>query len=52
MVAPFFGCTFGGWLYDMFLFTGESPINTEFVGLARFLHLNKETWSNTYSTEV
>lgn len=23
MVAPFFGCTFGGWLYDMFLFTGE-----------------------------
>ena len=24
MVAPFFGCTFGGWLYDMFLFTGRS----------------------------
>ena len=22
MVAPFFGCTFGGWLYDMFIFTG------------------------------
>jgi len=52
MVAPFFGCTFGGWLYDMFLFTGESPINTDCVGLARFVHLNRETWSNTYSTEV
>jgi aquaglyceroporin related protein len=24
MVAPFFGCLFGGWLYDMFLFTGKS----------------------------
>jgi aquaglyceroporin related protein len=23
MVAPFFGCTFGGWLYDMFIFTGS-----------------------------
>jgi hypothetical protein len=22
MVAPFFGCMFGGWLYDMFIFTG------------------------------
>lgn len=28
MVAPFFGCVFGGWLYDLLLFTGESPINT------------------------
>lgn len=32
MVAPFFGCTFGGFLYDMFLFTGESPINTPWLG--------------------
>lgn len=24
MVAPFFGCTFGGWLYDVFIFTGKS----------------------------
>jgi aquaglyceroporin related protein len=23
MVAPFCGCTFGGWLYDMFIFTGS-----------------------------
>lgn len=23
MVAPFFGCTFGGFLYDVFIFTGE-----------------------------
>lgn len=22
MVAPFFGCLFGGWLYDVFIFTG------------------------------
>lgn len=52
MVAPFFGCTFGGWLYDMFLFTGESPINTECVGLARLLRWNKKTWSNTHNEAV
>jgi len=52
MVAPFFGCTFGGWLYDMFLFTGESPVNTEFVGLARLVRWNRATWSNTYKSEV
>jgi aquaglyceroporin related protein, other eukaryote len=48
MVAPFLGCTFGGWLYDMFLYTGESPINTEAAGLARLVKPNRQTWSNTY----
>jgi len=55
MVAPFFGCTFGGWLYDMFIFTGmlrsdmrgwrqaniksgESPINTPWMGFKRLFH--------------
>lgn len=37
MVAPFFGCTFGGFLYDLLLFTGESPINTPYLGLYRFI---------------
>jgi aquaglyceroporin related protein len=37
MVAPFFGCTFGGWLYDMFIFTGESPINTPWIGFKRLI---------------
>ncbi|PMD45857.1 aquaporin [Hyaloscypha variabilis F] len=37
MVAPFFGCTFGGWLYDMFIFTGDSPINTPWMGFKRIL---------------
>ena len=28
MVAPFLGCTFGGLLYDLFIYTGpESPVN-------------------------
>ncbi len=35
MIAPFFGCCFGGWLYDFLLFTGESPINTPWMGLKR-----------------
>ena len=35
IVAPFCGCTFGGFLYDLLLFTGESPINTPYLGLYR-----------------
>lgn len=38
MVAPFFGTTFGGWLYDMFIFTGDSPINTPWMGIKRLFH--------------
>ena len=49
MVAPFFGCCFGGWLYDMFLFTGESPINTPAAGLQRLLKPKQSVWSNTHS---
>lgn len=37
MVAPFCGCTFGGFLYDLMLFTGESPINLPYMGLYRFI---------------
>ncbi|CAG8953394.1 hypothetical protein HYFRA_00010142 [Hymenoscyphus fraxineus] len=37
MLAPFFGCTFGGWLYDVFLFTGDSPVNTPWMGLKRLM---------------
>lgn len=36
MVASFLGCTFGGFLYDLFIYTGpESPINTPWMGLKR-----------------
>jgi len=29
MVAPFLGCTFGGFPYEFFVYTGpESPVNT------------------------
>lgn len=40
---------FGGWLYDMFLFTGDSPINTPWMGLKRFIKPTRSTWSNTRS---
>jgi hypothetical protein len=34
MVAPFCGCLFGGFLYDVFIYTGpESPINKPWWGL-------------------
>ncbi|KAE8314856.1 aquaporin-like protein [Aspergillus transmontanensis] len=38
IIAPFLGCTFGGWMYDMFLYTGaESPVNTPYIGLRKFV---------------
>lgn len=36
MVAPFCGCTFGGFLYDFFIYTGpDSPINTPWLGFQK-----------------
>jgi len=49
MVAPFFGCLFGGWLYDVFLFTGDSPINTPWMGLKRFTRPTPAVWSNKHA---
>jgi aquaglyceroporin related protein len=43
MIAPFLGCTFGGWLYDTFLYTGESPINTPSMGIRRIILPNGPT---------
>jgi aquaglyceroporin related protein len=43
MVAPFMGTAFGGWLYDMFIFTGESPINTPWCGLKRLIRPGQTT---------
>ncbi|PYH41471.1 MIP/aquaporin family protein [Aspergillus saccharolyticus JOP 1030-1] len=39
MIAPFLGCTFGGWLYDVFLYTGtDSVVNdSPLLGLGRLL---------------
>jgi hypothetical protein len=33
MIAPFLGCAFGGWVFDVFLHEDESPINTPYMGL-------------------
>jgi hypothetical protein len=38
MVAPFCGCAFGGFLYDLFIYTGPSPVNTPWLGLKYFFH--------------
>jgi len=35
MVAPFLGCLAGGFFYDLFIFTGDSPINMPSFGLTR-----------------
>ncbi|KAF1349650.1 aquaporin-like protein [Delphinella strobiligena] len=41
MVAPFCGCLFGGFLYDVFMYTGPSPINTPCFGLGKWIHPKK-----------
>jgi hypothetical protein len=38
MVAPFCGCAFGGLLYDMFIYTGPCPLNTEWLGFKDIIH--------------
>ena len=53
MVAPFFGCLTGAFLYDVFLYQGnDSPINMPYMGLQRFLQPKRSVWSNTYPREV
>ena len=56
MVAPFFGCTFGGFLYDLLMFTGESPINEEWMGIPgaynRLMSLGKSKKEKTESSIV
>lgn len=42
MVCPFIGCAFGGFLYDMLIYTGKSPINTPYLGLKRLVKPDKE----------
>lgn len=41
MVAPFGGCVFGGILYDLFIYTGPSPVNTAMFGLQELVHPKK-----------
>jgi aquaglyceroporin related protein, other eukaryote len=37
MVAPFFGCMFGGFLYDLCIYTGlDSPLNQPDFGISRY----------------
>lgn len=44
MVATTIGCAFGGWLYDVFIYTGpESPVNTPWMGLKRVVYPT-QTW--------
>lgn len=39
IVASFTGCLFGGFLYDLFIYTGpESPVNSAYLGLPYLLN--------------
>jgi len=42
MLCPFIGGTFGGFLYDVIIFTGESPINTPWMGLKRLIRPSRK----------
>jgi aquaglyceroporin related protein, other eukaryote len=40
MVAPLLGCSLGGFLYDLLIYKGESPINTPWIGMKRVIRPN------------
>lgn len=42
MICPFIGGTFGGFLYDLLMYTGKSPINTPWFGIKTLLRPDKE----------
>ncbi|KAG5986829.1 hypothetical protein E4U54_005249 [Claviceps lovelessii] len=52
MVAPFLGCLTGGGLYDLLIYTGDSPINTPYLGFNRLLTFRRSAWSNTRGKAV
>ncbi|KAB5583215.1 aquaglyceroporin [Coniochaeta sp. 2T2.1] len=52
MVSPFLGALTGGFLYDVFLYTGnDSPVNTPYLGFARLFQWKRSVWSNTYQVQ-
>lgn len=42
MICPFIGCVFGGFLYDLLIYTGKSPINTPWFGIKRIVRPDKD----------
>lgn len=42
MICPFIGGTFGGFLYDVLIYTGKSPINTPWLGLKSLFRPSKD----------
>lgn len=42
MICPFIGCTFGGFLYDALIYTGESPLNKPWWGFKRYMHPSRK----------
>jgi len=52
MVAPFCGCLLGGWLYDVFIFTGESAVNTPWMGLEQVIRPLLEKWSSSHKNQA
>ena len=53
MVAPFCGCTLGGFLYDFFIYTGpESPLNEPWLGLKHLFRIGKHQTTYEHDMEL
>lgn len=48
IVGPFLGTLAGGTLYDVFIFTGDSPINKPWWGLDRLLGSRRRQWPDEH----
>jgi len=42
LILPFIGAIFGGFLYDLFVFTGPSPINARGLGFYKLFHMSDQ----------
>ncbi|THW33296.1 aquaporin [Aureobasidium pullulans] len=52
MILPFLGAIFGGFLYDLLVYTGPSPIDTPYLGLGSLLnHRDIPSKAHTSDTE-
>ena len=46
MVASFVGCMWGGFLYDLFIYTGpDSPLNSPYFGIGRYIDIGESSSS-------
>lgn len=45
LILPFIGAALGGFLYDLFVYTGPSPINAPWLGFKKFVDRDEQEYN-------